>query len=217
MPDHLPVLSGVIGLTLTSAVLIAVPGPSIMFFIGQVIAAGRTDALRSVIGNALGMALTALLVAVGLGTLITHSALVLTFVRMLGAGVLLLIGLNYILARRGAGKNDEQISTRQRGPLLSGAIVGFTNPKGLIMFGTIVPSFLPANSGNPVAALLFYSLIPITLGLLIDFIWVAAAHAVHSRAFFSTHGMRRVQMAGGGLIVAMAVMLAWEAVGPMFS
>lgn len=37
--------NGVLGLALTSAVLIAIPGPSIMFLIGQTIAVGRRNAL----------------------------------------------------------------------------------------------------------------------------------------------------------------------------
>ncbi|EIP86683.1 hypothetical protein A33K_16286 [Burkholderia humptydooensis MSMB43] len=94
--------------------------------------------------------------------------------------------------------------------MIAGVIVGITNPKALIMFGTIVPSFLRRGVESPVESLLFFSLVPIGLGLLIDSAWVATAHAVSSRAFFNEKGLKLINIAGGGLMIAMAVLLATE-------
>ena len=57
-------ISQIIALTVTSTILIVIPGPSIMFLIGQVIVVGRSNALRAVIGNAVGMSLIALIILV---------------------------------------------------------------------------------------------------------------------------------------------------------
>lgn len=211
MAENINFLGGLLGLMLTSVVLIAIPGPSVMFFIGRVLVAGRANAARSVIGNAIGMLIIAMLVAFGLGSLIMQSAAVLMVVRALGAAVLLFIGFQYIRAAHSTISEEKVGAPSQRSPLLSGVIVGLTNPKGLIMFGTIVPSFLHSNTDSPVVGLLFYSLVPIALGLLIDSIWVLSAHAVSSRAVFSQKSMRFINILGGGLIIAMALVLAWEA------
>ncbi|SCK46827.1 hypothetical protein VAR608DRAFT_4606 [Variovorax sp. HW608] len=45
MPEGLTALNGLLGLALTSALLIAVPGPSIMFLVGQTITVGRSTLL----------------------------------------------------------------------------------------------------------------------------------------------------------------------------
>lgn len=49
-------------------VLIAVPGPSVLFVVGRALALGRGPAIASVVGNALGVYAVAVLVAVGLGS-----------------------------------------------------------------------------------------------------------------------------------------------------
>ena len=46
MTGNLTALNGLAGLVLTSSVLIAIPGPSVMFLVGQAMSAGRNSALR---------------------------------------------------------------------------------------------------------------------------------------------------------------------------
>lgn len=89
-------------------------------------------------------------------------------------------------------------------------IVGLTNPKAFIMFGTIVPSYLGQDSGHSTTTMLGYSLVPIVLGILIDVGRVMAAHSVSTRAVFDAGRMRRVNLLGGVLIIAMALLLAWS-------
>lgn len=75
---------GLIGLIVTCIVLIAIPGPSIMFLIGQTISSGRSNALRAVLGNALGTYMVAVIVAIGVGTILLHSEGFISIVRGVG-------------------------------------------------------------------------------------------------------------------------------------
>ncbi|KVD80404.1 lysine transporter LysE [Burkholderia sp. ABCPW 14] len=209
MSGNFTALDGLLGLVFTSAVLIAVPGPSIMFLVGQAMTAGRRSAMRGVIGNAIGTYCVAVIVALGIGTLLMRTDSVLTGIRLLGAVVLLAIGVQYLLARP-LPAAEVRAPAKRKQTLVAGVIVGITNPKALIMFGTIVPSFLSRGVESPVESLLFFSLVPIGLGLLIDSAWVATAHAVSSRAFFNEKGFKLINIAGGGLMIAMAVLLAIE-------
>lgn len=219
MELHFTAAHGVLGLVLTSAVLIAVPGPSILYLVGQALSAGRSSALRAVLGNALGTSLVALVVAWGIGGLLAHSGQALVAIRLVGATVLLAIGLGYLWparARLASVAADAappgQASYRQS--LAGGMIVGATNPKALIMFGTIVPSFITTAAANPALSLLALSLVPIGLGLLIDAAWVLAAHAVGASRFFTARCLLWVRGLGGALMVAMAVLLALQALQP---
>ncbi|AOJ04669.1 MULTISPECIES: LysE family translocator [Burkholderia] len=209
MSGNFTALDGLLGLVFTSAVLIAVPGPSIMFLVGQAMTAGRRSAMRGVIGNAIGTYCVAVIVALGIGTLLMRADSVLTGIRLLGAVVLLAIGVQYLLTRS-LPVAEVRAPAKRKQTLVAGVIVGITNPKALIMFGTIVPSFLSRGVESPVESLLFFSLVPIGLGLLIDSAWVATAHAVSSRAFFNEKGFKLINIAGGGLMIAMAVLLAIE-------
>src|SRR5579871_2392852 len=98
-PAMNPIVSlatGLFGLILTCVVLIAIPGPSIMFLIGQTLSLGRGHALRGVLGNALGTLSIAMVVAVGLGVLLEQSPALMSVLRGLGALVLGGIGLRYL-------------------------------------------------------------------------------------------------------------------------
>ncbi|WP_022965616.1 LysE family translocator [Denitrificimonas caeni] len=210
-------VSGLLGLIITSSILIAVPGPSIMLFIGQVIMKGRSHALRGVIGNAIGMLSVAILLSFGLGPLILKSDFALPAIRMLGAVALLLIGIGYLVASKAASPAATDQPAKRKSPLTAGVIVGITNPKALIMFGTIVPSFLSGNLASPTNVLIMYSMIPILLGIAIDSVWVVVAHSLSSRLFSNVDSVRIVNRIGGGLIILMALILAREAVSGFLS
>ncbi|EHM7353064.1 LysE family transporter, partial [Salmonella enterica subsp. enterica serovar Rubislaw] len=96
MTDIGVTMTGLIGLAITSSIIIAIPGPSIMLFIGQVMMDGKSHALRGVLGNAIGMIIIALLLSIGLGSLISESKIALLILRVIGAIALLFIGLQYV-------------------------------------------------------------------------------------------------------------------------
>ncbi|CAQ86083.1 MULTISPECIES: LysE family translocator [Photorhabdus] len=204
-------LQGLLGLLLTSSILIAIPGPSIMFIVGQALSVGRANALRGVIGNAIGTYCVAVVLALGIGSLLTQSSTALMVIRLLGAIALLVIGFQYIFFSKPLQAGENISSKKNKQTLALGIIVGATNPKALIMFGTIVPSFLTEGIDSPILSLLSFSLIPIGLGLVIDTAWVAAAHAVSLRASFTEKRMKLVNILGGGMIIIMAIFLAMGA------
>ena len=54
---------------LAALILIAIPGPSVVFVIGRALSYGRGIALASVAGNSLGLLVIVVLVALGLGVI----------------------------------------------------------------------------------------------------------------------------------------------------
>ena len=57
-----------------AAVIVAIPGPSLLFTIGRALTVGRRDALLTVAGNAVGLFLQSAAVAVGLGGIVAQAA-----------------------------------------------------------------------------------------------------------------------------------------------
>lgn len=207
--------TGLIGLVATCSIIIAVPGPSIMLFISQVLMDGKNYALRGVAGNAIGMSIVAVLLAVGLGTIITESHITLLLIRALGAIALLWIGLQFLSSAGVTDSAKRTQTSRGKRPLVTGIVVGVTNPKAFIMFGTIVPSFLPRSIADPIITLVTYSFLPIILGLVIDSLWVVAAHALRSRILSTPNSIRNVSRAGGALIIITGLLLAWESISEL--
>ncbi|EJU6229235.1 LysE family transporter [Salmonella enterica] len=206
-------MTGLIGLAITSSIIIAIPGPSIMLFIGQVMMDGKSHALRGVLGNAIGMIIIALLLSIGLGSLISESKIALLILRVIGAIALLFIGLQYV--KKSTPERKNKLSNKKR-PLITGIIVSITNPKSFIMFGTIVPGFLSQKVDNPIVVLLFYSLIPILLGLFIDYLWVSIAHSLKNRALSDSKNIRRISVFGGLLIIITGIILMSESASVFF-
>ena len=79
---------------LASVAIILVPGPSVMFVIARAVAWGRMTAAITALGNALGMLLLSVFIAVGLGPLLQRYALLLIVVQVLGGMYLIHLGID---------------------------------------------------------------------------------------------------------------------------
>ncbi|MBP6563267.1 MAG: LysE family translocator, partial [Neisseriaceae bacterium] len=160
--------SAFLGLLLTVGVLIAIPGPSVLYIIGQALAFGRRNALYGVLGNTLGCGLTGLLVVVGLGYVLALLPWLQTVIVVAGALMLLWLGGQYMRQAWRPGAQSQALMQAKPGQSFRvGFVVGATNPKVLIMFGTIVPSFMPKADSmavNPTLLLLLLATVPIVTG-----------------------------------------------------
>ena len=111
--------------TLASFLLVVVPGPSVLFVISRGVALGRKAALATVVGNAAGVYLQALLVAVGLGAVISRSAVVFTTIKLAGAAYLVYLGVQAFRHRRALSSVLDATDVRPTSPrrleLLGGA------------------------------------------------------------------------------------------------
>ena len=92
--------SHLIAFALTSLVLIAVPGPSVLFTVSRALTVGRRAALITVAGNAIGQYLQVIAVAVGVGDLVERSVLAYTVIKLAGAAYLIQLGVQAIRHRR---------------------------------------------------------------------------------------------------------------------
>ena len=70
---RMPSASTLAAFAVASVIIIAIPGPSVLFTIGRALSAGRREALLTVVGNALGILTQICALAIGLGPLIAAS------------------------------------------------------------------------------------------------------------------------------------------------
>jgi threonine/homoserine/homoserine lactone efflux protein len=75
----------------TAAVLIAIPGPSVLFTVGRALSVGRRAALLNVLGNASGVFAQVIAVALGLGAVVASSATVYAAIKLVGAGYIVFL------------------------------------------------------------------------------------------------------------------------------
>jgi threonine/homoserine/homoserine lactone efflux protein len=194
------------GVVVSSVVLIAVPGPSVMFIVGRALALGRRPALATVVGNAIGSFLAAAIVAVGLGRLLQTSDTVYHVVKYAGAAYLVYLGVQALRRHR------ETASTSTEASMLriagQGILVGLTNPKVFILYAAVLPQFVVRSHGSIPAQMLVLAVVPVLIGIVMDSIWALSAGA--TRAWFarSPRRLRRTEQAGGSCIIALGLATA---------
>lgn len=127
-----------------STVLLLIPGPTILLVLSYALSKGRSVALASAAGVALGdlVAMTASLA--GLGALVMTSAMLFSVLKWVGAAYLLWMGYKLL---RSAPASGMQAMARQsditaRGVFGHAAAVTALNPKSIAFFIAFVPQFL---------------------------------------------------------------------------
>jgi threonine/homoserine/homoserine lactone efflux protein len=127
-----------------SAVMLAIPGPTILLVISYALSHGRKVAAATVAGVALGdfTAMTASML--GLGALLAASASAFTVLKWIGAAYLIYLGIKLWRAPVGAA-TDSEATTETNEPasriFLHTYVVTALNPKSIVFFVAFLPQF----------------------------------------------------------------------------
>jgi threonine/homoserine/homoserine lactone efflux protein len=205
---------------LAAFIIIAIPGPSVLFVIGRALAYGRAVALLSVLGNSLGLLTVMTLVALGLGPVVAESAVVFTTIKLAGAGYMVWLGVQAFRHRRairvddvdghgadgGAGWGEATMRWQQA--VRQGFVVGVSNPKAFMMFAAVLPQFVEPASGQVAAQMFVLGLLAFTIGLLSDGLWGFLAAQMRHWFNASPARGRALGAVGGVSMVGLGVGLA---------
>ncbi len=127
-----------------STALLLIPGPTVLLVLSYALSKGRSVAVASATGVAVGdlLAMTASLL--GLGALVLASATLFTALKWVGAAYLVWLGLKLLRSAPSGGlqdlKQDREVSAR--GVFGHAAAVTALNPKSIAFFIAFVPQFL---------------------------------------------------------------------------
>jgi len=191
----LPSTSNLLGFLVLAIVIIVVPGPSVLFAIGRALVLGTKLAVLSVLGNALGVGLQIVVVALGLGVLIQQVPGLLFIIKIAGAMVIALLGVKAFLDRAKLGL-DESESNSSSTVVRQSIFVGITNAKTFVFFVAALPSFVSTADGNPTLQMLFLGLIFSIIGIASDMVYAVAAGK--AREWLSTSQQRLSNFRGAG-------------------
>ena len=191
---------------LASVAIILVPGPSVMFVIARAVAWGRMTAVITALGNALGMLLLSVFIAVGLGPLLQRYELLLIVVQVLGGMYLIHLGIEAWRHRQEHA--DDMVKVEEVKPssyqiLRQGFTVGALNPKALVFFSAVFPQFVDPDVGSITIQLLIFGAIFTALALVLDGTWGVLVGS--SRDWLVTSRNRLVFLRTVGALVMMAL------------
>jgi threonine/homoserine/homoserine lactone efflux protein len=134
-------VSHVLAFAAVVTILIAIPGPSVLFTISRALTAGRRAALLTVIGNELGLCVQVAAVAFGVGAVVERSAEIITAVKLAGAAYLVYLGVQAIRQRRSMAEAlaARVAPVRPWRAVRDGFVVGVANPKTIVFFVAGLP------------------------------------------------------------------------------
>ncbi len=192
-----------------AAILIAIPGPSVVFTVGRALSYGRGVALATVVGNTLGLLTIVLLVAAGLGVIVQESIVVFTVLKFAGAAYLVWLGVQAIRHRRGFTKDaDARRALPPVQAMRQGYVVGVSNPKAFVIIGALLPQFVHPDAGHVPVQLLLLGLVAVVIGLVSDSLWAVVASRVRDWFTVSPRRGEAIGAVGGGSMIGLGVHLA---------
>ncbi len=193
-------------------VLVAIPGPSVLFTISRALTVGRRAALLTVIGNELGLCVQVVAVAFGVGAVLERSAQVITVIKLAGAVYLVFLGVQAIRHRRSMAETLAARVTPVR-PLRAirdGFVVGVANPKTIVFFVVGLPEFTTTAPGHlpvPAQMLILGALFPV-IALVLDSAWAAIAGTARQWLVGSPRRLALIGGAGGLVMIGLGVSIA---------
>lgn len=189
-----------------SAIMLAIPGPTVLLVISYALGHGRRPALAIVAGVAFGdlTAMTASML--GLGAVLAASALVFTVLRWIGGAYLVYLGVKLWRAPVQAVETAEASRNGAARMFAHAYAVTALNPKGLIFFIAFVPQFLVATEPfwRQVAVL---EATFITLAILNTAAYALLASAARQR-LREPRVQRLVNRTGGSLLIGAGLLAA---------
>ena len=188
-----------------STALLLIPGPTVLLVLSYALSKGKSVAVASAAGVAVGdlVAMTASLL--GLGALVLASATAFTVLKWIGAIYLVWLGLKLIRSAPTEGLAPARYVTSQ-GVFSHAAAVTALNPKSIALFLAFVPQF-----SRPDAALF-----PQFAILIATFVTLAALNALAyalladklRRVIARPSILAWITRAGGATLIAMGVLTA---------
>jgi threonine/homoserine/homoserine lactone efflux protein len=188
-----------------AALLTITPGAATAMVVRSAVRGGRRRALLTTIGNSIGVLAWGCFAAVGIAAVVAASAEAFTAIKLIGAVVLLILGLQSL-----RGKAAERTVAAPPGgaPLRDGLLTSIANPKLAVFFAALFPQFVPDGTSVLGSALLMATLI-----VAFDLVWYSTLAYLVARArqaFVDGRWLARVERLTGAVLVGLGVRLALE-------
>lgn len=187
-----------------SAVLLIIPGPTVLTVISYSMAHGGRAKIPLVAAVALGDSTALVMSLIGLGALLATSAFWFTMVKWLGGLYLLYLGIK--LLRAGISSQDltAPAALGSRWRLFANTyLVTALNPKGIVFFVAFLPQFINSKAG--VTQQLWMLAVTFVVMAILNATLYAVFASSARKLLASPRAQRRLNFAGGSLLLTAGV------------
>jgi threonine/homoserine/homoserine lactone efflux protein len=188
-----------------AAALTLTPGVATALVIRSTLRGGRRAALATTLGNSAGVLAWALAAAVGIAAIVAASVTAFTVIKVAGAVVLLVMGLQALVAKE---EPRQVVAPPRRSAFRDGLVTSVANPKLAVFFVALFPQFVPQH----------HAVLPLAVAMAViivafDLVWYSTLAWLVGRArtaFTRGPWLRRTQRLTGCVLIGLGARLALE-------
>ena len=207
----MPSTGTLLAFSFAAFVLIAIPGPNLIYIVARGVEQGRSAAVVSALGVETGTLVHVAAAAVGLSALLASSDIAFDIVRYLGAAYLLYLGVRTLRRRDGPTADpdvDAASAPRLRHAYRQAVLVNVFNPKVALFFLAFLPQFIDPARGAAWGQILVLGVVFLLLGLCVDIACASAAGAIGHWLRQRPRALRWQRYTSGGVYLALGAAAA---------
>jgi threonine/homoserine/homoserine lactone efflux protein len=206
----LPTHSQLLFFVTTAAILLAIPGPAILYIVGRSIGQGRNAGLVSALGIGVGTLIHTAAAAVGLSALLVSSATAFSVVKYLGAAYLVFLGVQRLRSKESLATGSDAGAPRVTLARVfsQGIVVNVLNPKTALFFFAFLPQFIDPARGHVATQILSLGVLFAAMGTASDSLWALFSGSVAGWLRNNRRWMRNERYVSGGILISLGVATA---------
>ena len=186
-----------------SAILLVIPGPTILLVVSYALGQGWRIALPMAVGVALGDFTAMTLSMLGIGALLAASAAVFTTLKLIGAAYLIYLGVKLFRAGGTLRAEPRADAASARKMMAHAWLVTALNPKSITFFVAFLPQFIDRHADFGTQMLIFEATF-LALAFANAFVYALAAARVR-RLAGNQRAIRLFNRTGGTLLVGAGI------------
>jgi threonine/homoserine/homoserine lactone efflux protein len=191
---------------LACLVLLAIPGPAVLYILAQSVEHGRRGGLAAMLGVHVGSMVHVAAAAFGLSAILASSAAAFDVVKYVGAAYLIVLGIRRLASR--AHEPERMAPRRLDRVFRRGIVVNVLNPKTALFFLAFLPQFVDPN-GAPVALqILSLGAVFVVLGCLSDGMYALLGGTAGEWFRRRPAAVRRERYVSGAVYIGLGVVTA---------
>lgn len=206
----LPTHSQLLFFVTTAAILLAIPGPAVLYIVGRSIGQGHNAGLVSALGIGVGTLIHTAAAAVGLSALLVSSSAAFSVVKYLGAAYLVYLGIQRLRSKESfAAPSDPAAPRVTLARVFSqGIVVNVLNPKTALFFFAFLPQFIDPARGHVATQILSLGILFACMGTTSDSLWALFSGSVAGWLRNNRRWMRNERYVSGGILISLGVATA---------
>ena len=207
----LPTHSQLLFFVTTAAILLAIPGPAVLYIVGRSIGQGRNAGLVSALGIGVGTLIHTAAAAVGLSALLVSSATAFSVVKYLGAAYLVYLGVQRLRTKESLAAASDTTAPRVTLARVfsQGIVVNVLNPKTALFFFAFLPQFIDSARGHVATQILSLGVLFAAMGTTSDSLWALFSGSVAGWLRDNQRWMRNERYVSGGILISLGLATAF--------